>query len=69
MQYDIYATDLLILPESIREKQNLQSYCITNKLAYNWQYSDNIGQNWYNMQFLEIPFRSDLLNEIKNYFK
>ena len=69
MQFSMHETDLYILPETTRETNNLQSYCKTKKLAYMWQYSDVSGQAWHGKQFLEIPFRSDLLKEIKAYFK
>ena len=68
MKFSTHETDLLILPESNKETNNLQNYCITNKLSYTWHYLNINGQSWYNKQFLEIPFRSDLLNEIKSYF-
>ena len=56
MKFDIHETDLLILPETLKE------------LNYQWQFSDVKGQSWYNKQYMDIPFRSDLLEEIKNYF-
>jgi len=68
MKFDIHETDLLILPETLKELNNLQSYCETKKLNYQWQYSDVKDQSWYNKQYMDIPFRSDLLEEIKNYF-
>lgn len=68
MKFDIHETDLLILPETTREINNLQSYCKTKKLNYQWQYSNIKNQSWYNKQYIEIPFRSDLLEEIRRIF-
>ena len=69
MQFSTHETDLYILPETQKERHNLQSLCKTKKWSYCWQYSDVQEQNWYGKQFLEIPFGIDLKEEITKYFK
>ena len=65
MKFTTYATDLQILPESDEEIQQLVQYCVDNNLAFNRHYSNVKGQDWHSKAFIEIPFRSDLLEEIK----
>jgi len=68
MQFDKHETDLYILPETQAERHNIQSFCITKQLYYKWSFSDIEEQSWYGKQFLDIPFRIDLINEIKEKF-
>lgn len=67
MKFDTHETDLYVLPETTRERHNLQSYCETKKLAYKWSYSNIEGNSWYGKQFIDISFCSHLKNEIEEY--
>jgi hypothetical protein len=64
MKFDHHETDLYILPETSREKHNLQSFCMTKKWSYCWQYSNVKNQSWEGKVFLEIPFGIDFKNKI-----
>jgi len=68
MQFDNHETDLYILPETQKERHNLQSFCETKKISFQWSYSNIKGQNWEGKQFLEIPFGVCFKDEIIAYF-
>lgn len=68
MKYGTHETDLHVLPETQKERNNLQSYMETKKIGYCWQYSNVKGQDWYGKQFMDIPFRSDLKEDLQKYF-
>lgn len=69
MQFDNHESDLYILPENARERNNLQSYCKTKGYDFKWCFSNVKGQAWYGKQFLEIPFGLTLKNAIIEYME
>lgn len=68
MKFNTHETDLYILPETQKERHNLQSFMKTCKYSYKWSFSDVQGQSWYGKQFMEIPFGIDLKSKIETYF-
>lgn len=68
MQLSKHETDLYILPETTKERHNIQSFIQTKNWGYEWSFSDVIGQDWYGKQFMDIPFGIDLAKEIKKEF-
>jgi hypothetical protein len=64
MQISKHETDLYVLPETQKERHQLQVWKESSKYGSVWSYSDVRGQEWYGKQFLEIPFGIDF----KKYF-
>ncbi len=65
MKITTYQTDLQILPESEEEERKIIAFLtprINSRILR--CHSDVQGQEWYGKSFLEIPFRSDLKDEL-----
>lgn len=71
MQYDRHETDLYILPETQEERKKIYDILtsIGSSWFWKWSYSNVEGQNWYNKQFIEIPFGIDLKEKIVSLMK
>lgn len=70
MQISKHETDILLLPETKQETNQLKEF--VKKCGYkshSWQLSNVKGQSWYGKLFLEIPFGIDLLEKVKKIFK
>jgi hypothetical protein len=69
MQISRHETDLYLLPETTKERHDLQIFAENcGYKAWHWAYSDVSGQSWEGKQFLEIPFGIDLKEQIKDRF-
>jgi hypothetical protein len=69
MQLSRHETDLYVLPETTKERHDLQMWKDSAKYGSHWSYSDVKGQDWYGKQFLEIPFGFDLKKDFEGKFK
>lgn len=69
MKLSSYQTDLQILCETKAEEEKFKEFCKQKGQKYERFYSNVFGQNWYGKYFYEIPFRSDLANELTNFVK
>ena len=64
MQLSKHESDLYVLPETTKERHQLQVWKESSKYGSTWSYSDVSGQCWHGKQFLDIPFGIDF----KTYF-
>ena len=68
MQLSRHETDLYILPETTKERHNVQSFFETKKVGFEWSFSNIEGQSWYGKQFLDVPFGIDYVKNMKEKF-